>query len=123
MNEEGNENLEHEIPAGAGDHCVLVFDYITGLKTMPIGQGVRERRIDYKKVDYMKLSEYLKSVQWEEELRRKTVQETMDKVKLRFQLVFYFVWRAYNILWFNEQFWEAKTGRCGITQSNGQRKS
>ncbi|XP_069176769.1 putative uncharacterized protein ANP32CP [Procambarus clarkii] len=46
------------------------------LKIVTKGQEVRERRLDYRRGDYRIIRDYLGEMQWEEELRGKTVQDT-----------------------------------------------
>ena len=74
------EDLKYHAPYGASDHCVLNFDMLVE-GTDPSQPPEMMPRKNYFKGNYEKASRMFEAVNWEDELKEKTVEEAWDLFK------------------------------------------
>ena len=73
------ENMLYRPPLGKSDHCVLSMDFVIE-DDIPEGSNPgKERRLNYQKGNYERLSHYFGNIDWDTELENKSMQQVYDR--------------------------------------------
>ena len=68
------DSIEYQSPLGKSDHSVLVFNFVCHTKV----KNYIGKTQNFKKADYVKIKQELKTIQWKDHLETKTVNEQWE---------------------------------------------